>query len=239
MHYLVRLLWQTFPNLRQMIKLTCAQGNAFQLPVDRYGGNFDREAKHQGIDLDQMSFEIVRDLATEFMILNWRPVLVDNRQYQRVYSVGTASNSATLTTHDACQRLPANSNQLVVQQPVRALHCLPDPPHGLWSFISNTVALETLEQSVWRHYMSLTERVPRFPVLYTDLRDAVCESLAIPDPYFDAMLQGLIQRPSRIDIYPAEGVLDYSAKLAITYKQVPPRTATGQFMTFLKIDRRS
>jgi len=42
----------------------------------------------------------------------------------------------------------------------------------------------------------------------------------------------------RLEIYPAEGVLDYSAKTAITYKQVPPRTVAGQFMTYLKIDRR-
>lgn len=212
------LLWTVFPNFRRLLRLVCARKSPLSLPVDRYGGNFERHAREQGIDLDQMSFEIIRDLATELRVFNWRPVPVEGRQYQLVYSTGILDDD------------PGD--------PVKALYRVCGTDNKTWSFNPYTIELDHFEQEVWRHYMALTDRVPRFPVLYTDLRDSLCEQLAISDDVFDRSIATLIQAPRRLDIFPAEGILDYSEKLTITYKQVPPRTPHGQYMTFLKLDRR-
>lgn len=236
---LFRLLWRTFPHFRNVVIAVCGRSEGFVLPVHRYGGRFHREAQEQGLAIDQMSFEVVRDLASELLVLNWRPIFHDDGQYQHVYAAG-AAHLTSLIPDGGLDGVSVSRGSLSTGTDYAApIYAVGAYPAGVWTFIGNSVEIETFEQALWRHYLQLTDRVPRFPVLYPDLRDVVCEAWRIPDPHFDASVQELLRRPRRLEVYPAEGVLDYSSKTAITYKQVPPRTHAGQFMTFLKIDRKA
>lgn len=230
------LLWSTFPHFRNVVMAVCARPQAFALPVTRYGGHFGQAANEQGLEVDQMSFEIVRDLATELLVLNWRPIFRENGQVQIVYAAGSALTLGTSVggSPTQCGTTPAPSSAAG-----GGIQYVADLPEGrAWHFTGNSTDIERFEQVLWRQYLELTDRVPRFPVLYPTLRDVVCESLQIPDVHFDTSVHELLRKPRRLDIYPAEGILDYSSRTPITYKQVPPKTASGQFMTFLKIDRK-
>lgn len=230
------LLWTTFPHFRNVVTAVCARPQAFVLPVTRYGGHFARAVSQQGLEVDQMSFEIVRDLATELFVLNWRPIFRENGQVQVVYAAGSALTLGTSVggSPTRCGTTPAPSSAAG-----DGIQYVADLPDGrAWHFTGNSADIERFEQVLWRQYLELTDRVPRFPVLYPTLRDVVCESLHIPDVHFDTSVHELLRSRRRLDIYPAEGILDYSFKTPITYKQVPPKTVSGQFMTFLKIDRR-
>jgi len=233
-----QLLYLTFPLFRILVTSICERSEGYLVPQSRYGGLFAREAREQGLELDQMTFEVVRDLATDLFVLNWRPspISKDGVDYLNVYAVGKARTKAdrfgeAFTDETAIQDSATNGSGYIA--PVYAVN---EASNEEWVFVGNVVAIQDFEQALWRHYLRLTDQVPRFPVLYPDLRDAVCETLRIPDSHFDASIKELMRRPYRLEIYPAEGVLDYSSKAAITYKHVPPRTTAGQFMTFLKID---
>jgi hypothetical protein len=236
---LFKLFWKTFPYFRQLIKAVCGQPAGFLLPVNRYGGRFNDSAREQGLQFDQMSFEVIRDLATDFRVLNWRPIFMQDGQYQEVYPVGTATELPR-----GAEKPPATDASLDLQPEPGTAYIPPNyllelPLGRAWVFVGNTMALKSFEQALWTHYLQLTDRVPRAPVLYPELRDVVCRVLQLPDEHFNVSVMALIRRPRRLQIYPAAGVLDYSSKAAIAYKQVPPRTPAGHFMTYLKIDRRT
>jgi hypothetical protein len=233
-----RLLWQTFPLFRSVVTRVCSTPQGFLLPVDRSTGRFSDAASRQGLDADHISFEIVRDLATDLKVLNWHPVITDAQTQQKVYAVGSLRGSTHTSSACAMEARPSPLADLARAQnaPVYDAHLPPEYP---CLFVGNPLDPDAFERNLWREYLLQTDRVPRFPVLYSVVRDAVCEALRISDAAFDDGVSGLIEKPHRLNIYPAAGILDYASKVAITYKQIPPRTATGQFMTFLKIDRRS
>lgn len=236
---LFQLLWGTFPQFREVVAAICASGSSFVLPVSRYEGRFDEAARKERLHVDHMTFEVSRDLATDLLLINWRPVFEDDGEYQKVYAAGTLSTTETRKTEcaDPPIQLPNAGRHIPAGGYVAPMYVASEGS-GCRVFTGRSVDIEAFERILWRVYLRATGGVPRFPVLYPELRDAVCEELRITDLHFDVSLRTLIGNPRRLDIYPAEGLLDYSAKAAITYKQVPPRTGAGQFMTFLKLDRR-
>ena len=216
------------PKFRYVVQAIVQRPEGFLLPVDRYGRRFETEAAERGLRIDQISFEIVRDLATDLLVVNWRTEASMTGRYEVVYPAGLESGETSRTVIEGY-----SPPQYVVWGTDGLLPGF----EPTWSFRGNVVEPNVFEQTLWREYLVLTDRVPRFPVLYPQLRDSTCVRLQIPDLEFDAIIKALIQTPRRLVIYPTEGLLSYSNKTPITYKQVPPRTASGQFMTFLKIDK--
>jgi len=95
------------------------------------------------------------------------------------------------------------------------------------------------EQTLWREYLKLADMIPMSPVLYPSLRNQVCAELGISDQAFDCHLIALIRQPQRLSIHPSDGTLNYAANLAHIGKFLPPQTSEGNFIVYLKIERRS
>jgi len=86
-----QLLYLTFPLFRILVTSICERSEGYLVPQSRYGGLFAREAREQGLELDQMTFEVVRDLATDLFVLNWRPSV----SYRKVGGYAAASATGT------------------------------------------------------------------------------------------------------------------------------------------------
>jgi hypothetical protein len=87
--------------------------------------------------------------------------------------------------------------------------------------------------------LRLADMVPMSPALYPSLRNQVCAELCISDQTFDHHLISLIKQPQRLDIYPSDGTLSYAANLAHIGKLLPPQTSEGNFIVYLKMERRN
>jgi hypothetical protein len=80
--------------------------------------------------------------------------------------------------------------------------------------------------------------IPMSPVLYPSLRNQVCAAQRISDQAFDRHLIALIRQPKRLKIHPSDGTLNYAANLAHIGKFLPPQTSEGNFIVYLKLERR-
>ena len=102
----------------------------------------------------------------------------------------------------------------------------------------HNVSAKGFEQALWKEYLGLSDMRPRFPVLYPHLRNRVCAALRISDQVFDRHLRSLIQQPQRLNIYSSGGILSHE-DLAHLVKFLPAKTPQGQFIVYLKIERRN
>ena len=258
--FLLERIWQTYPRFRQMI-LTARDTEELDLPFYAWGDTFRNEASPlYGFDFDRITFEAIRDLATHkwIRLINWYPT-EDKRQI--VYPVASVVRFAEIiclaglpveqeTFAQQCRHQTALDMSLLTVRDDRYEiqgHMEPKAQGYLslqmdsdWVFIrDHDVSPNDFEQALWREYLGLSGMRPRSPVLYPDLRNQVCAVLRISDQVFDNHLLSLIREPRRLNIYPSGGMLNYAANLAHLGKFLPPKTSQGNFIVYLKLDRRS
>jgi hypothetical protein len=229
-------LWSTYPQFRSVLLITCNDARTMVLPLQRSLELFASAAVLQGLFVDQMSFELVRDLGTNLRILNWRTKFGDRGGEQTVYAVQTCVSCEG-------QGGPSREAEAVSikfrAEWLRSSYRPPSLDGTLYEYVENKMDIPPFEQQLWSSYLDLAKDIPLFPVLYSQLRDNVCEAGRISDATFDRLLASLMRNPRRLDIYPSSGVMPYSARAAVSYKQIPARMDSGDFMTFLKLTRRA
>jgi hypothetical protein len=257
--FLLKQMWQVYPRFRQVV-LTVRNSERLHLPLYNWDAFRQEGGNLYGLDFDRLNFEIVRDLTTQLGLVNWHPT-EDKPKRQIVYPVGLVATFREIislaglhveqeTFAQQCRHQAAlDLNLLVVQNDcyeAQAHVPFENPSYMILQtdsdyvfFRGHDVSSEEFEQVLWKEYLSLSSMRPRFPVLYPSLRNRVCAVLRISDQVFDHHLLSLIQRPRRLDIYPSGGVLNYAANLAHLVKFLPPKTSQGNFIVYLKIDRRS
>jgi hypothetical protein len=255
---LLERMWQTYPRFRQVV-LAVRDAEQLDLPFYARGDAFRQEVEPQyGFEFDRLTFETIRNLSTQLELVNWCPTEEKRQIVYPVVSLATFTEIISLTGLPVEQETLAQKCRHQIALDMKILdvqddhyipqaHIEPKAPGYLilqtdseYVFIrDHAVSTEDFEQVLWREYLRLSGMRPRFPILYPDLRNQVCTVLRISDQVFDKYLLHLIREPKRLNVYPSGGVLNYAANLAHLGKFLPPKTSQGNFIIYLKIERRS
>jgi hypothetical protein len=255
--FLLGRMWQTYPRFRRVVLLVRDSGQ-LELPFYARGKHFREEAScRYRFDFDRLTFETIRNLGTQFELLNWYPTERRGQIIYPVASVATLTEVISLTglaverdtyaqqcVHQAAldlNLLMIRDGRYETQGPLERKeegYLIVETETDQVFVKRRSVSTEDFEQVVWQEYLGLSSMRPRFPVVYPSLRNKVCASLRIPDRLFDRHLLSLIQEASRLSIYPSGGVLDYAANMAHLGKFLPPKTSQDNFIIYLKMDRR-
>lgn len=254
---LLESIWQVFPRFSQVI-LAVRDAGSLKLPFYNWDEYRKSGGKLFGLDMDRKSFEIVRDFGTQLGLLNWYP---PEDGWQIVYSAACVATQFELllapTERDHFGTMGHHCQHIIALEIDRSLVDQDRCPNETASEIAfqnglvlNTtpgcvfvkdhdVTSEHFERSVWREYLELADMISMAPVLYPTLRNQVCASLGISDSTFDRRLVYLIRQPQRLNVHPSDGTLSYAANLAHIGKFLPPQTSEGNFIVYLKMERRN
>jgi len=256
-HFLLERMWQTYPRFRQVV-LTARDNERLDLPF--YDWDIARQKGDDlyKLDLDRLSFEAIRDLATDLALINWHPTEDKRQIVYPVACLATHTEIFCLTGMPVKQQTFAQQcihqtaidlNLLTVKNSHYESQAYARPKDQGYLILQTDidqvfirdydVSSGDFEQALWQEYLSLSDMRQRFPVLYPNLRNQVCAALRISDPTFDRYLLSLIQQPHRLNIYPSGGVLNYAVNLAHIGKFLPPQADQGDFIVYLKIERRN
>jgi hypothetical protein len=256
--FLLERMWQTYPRFRQVV-LAARDAEQLDLPFYAWGDTFRQEAGPlYGFEFDRLTFEAIRDLATQLGLINWYPT---EEKRQIVYSVASVAILSEITSlaglpveqetfAQQCRHQTALDTGLLTVRDdhyeaqsniePKAEEYLRLQMNSDMLFVKDhDVSPDDFEQALWREYLGLSGMRPRSPILYPDLRNQVCAVIRISDQVFNRHLLSLIREPRRLNIYPSGGMLDYAANLAHLGKFLPPKTSQGNFIVYLKLDRRS
>jgi len=256
--FVLERMWQTYPRFRQVV-LAARDAEQVDLPFYAWGDTFRQEAGPlYGLEFDRLTFETIRGLATQLRLINWYPTEEKRQIVYPVASVATFTEVISLIRLSVKQETFAQQclhqtaldlnllivrNNLYEAQAHRELkmqgYLILQTESDQVFIRDHHVSPEDFEQVLWREYLSLSGMRLRSPVLYPDLRNQVCAVLRISDQVFDNHLLSLIREPRRLNIYPSGGMLNYAANLAHLGKFLPPKTSQGNFIVYLKLDRRS
>lgn len=255
-HFLISSFWHIYPRFRQVV-LTVRDAGPLDLPFYDWDDFRKQGGDLYGLDMDRRNFETIRDFATQLELINWYPTEASR---QVVYSAACVATYAELiwmaaelpvqeTCHQCRQTIALETGILTIQENRYRIQegseTIPSEYLVLQTnteqvFIKNhQVNLTEFEQTLWREYLELAEMVPMSPVLYPSLRNRVCSALHISDPTFDNNLAKLIKQPQRLNIFPSDGTLNYAANLAHIGKLLPPQSSEGNFIVYLKMERRN
>jgi len=255
--FLLGRIWQCYPRFRQLLLLVRNSGQ-LDLPFYARGDAFRQEMRSQDdLEFDHLTVQTVRDLATQLELVNWYPT-EDRRQI--IYPVACVTTFTEIVAlaglpiatetyaQQCCHHCGLDLNLLTIRNDHYELSggiALDVQGYLIMQtgsdqvFVKNhEVPLERFEQVLWKEYLGLSDMRPYFPVLYPNLRNWVCATLRISDRLFDRLLLSLIREPQRLIIYPSGGVLNYAANLAHLGKFLPPKTSQGNFIVYLKMDRK-
>jgi len=255
--FLLQGLWQIYPRFG---KIVLAVRDARQLDLPFY--NWDEYRKQggdlHGLDMDRKNFEITRDFATQLGLINWYPT-ENSRQIvypaacvatysEIIWMIGNPVARETISHH--CRHVVALETGILTvhedryqlqrdSRPVLPEYLVLQTATDNIFIKDHQVTSADFEQTLWREYLKLADMIPMSPVLYPSLRNQVCTELCISDQAFDSHLISLIRQPQRLNIHPSDGTLSYAANLAHIGKFLPPQTSEGNFIVYLKIERRN
>jgi hypothetical protein len=231
---------------------------------DRTGENFQRSIERYGLDMTQWTFEASRDLATQLDLINWRmldpeevlqdPVL--GRSGYLLYLTSTIcrlselqvqTGSLGLCGEFAAKRiqecredfkgLPAHNARAFCEGATDRGYVCIEVPDDAVLIKHEVVAEKDFEEVLWQEYLKMTDRVPREPVYYCQLRDKVCEMFRIPDHLFDRTIDNMINHPTLFSIRVSPGEGSLPMQRATSRKQIPPKYLADSYMVYLKIER--
>ena len=255
--FLLERIWQTYPRFSQII-LTVRDVGKLDVPFHNWDTQRKLGKDFYGLNMDRNNFEILRDFAFQLGVINWYPT--ENRR-QIVYPTACVVKQSEITAligSPPIQETYAQRCQYTTAQELGILiteegiyHVLNTeiftskdymvlrPDFEVVFIKDHEISLVDFEQALWRNYLQLSDMVPMSPVLYPPLRNQVCAELRIGDQAFDYQLKLLIRKPQRLNIHPSDGTLNYAANLAHIGKLLPPQTSEGNFIVYLKIERRN
>lgn len=220
---LVQGMLQTYVRFRRLVKaLTALEGNELEVPMGESSQRFTEVTEvlnKAGLrDFNRIYFEIVLDISNQLGLANWH-VKDDEPRNWVLY----------LTCSIAFLRgMKEDARGLLVH--------LSDET---WRISFNSVSLDVFREQLWKDYLSLTRYVARKPVLYSNLRSRVCYSLRVSDRLFDELAGKIILSDPKYLLVGAGGTLSFRRDSASLIKSLPPKTDRGEYMVYLKMDRRT
>ena len=164
------------------------------------------------------------DLATQLGLVNW---YVENK----------TPDSRTWVVYLTCSIAIVQPNSLEEASSVEELSV--NLGQERWNIRFGNPTHEEFREVLWRNYLELTKYIARKPVFYSNLRSRVCYSLRISDAVFDNYAQKIMSGDSKFRLVGAGGTLPFNRDSASLLKSIPPKTDRGEYVVYLKMDRRS
>lgn len=237
-----------------MLAIRDADGSII-LPTVRGKEIFQKEARRYGITCDQWDYEIVRDLATQLEVVNWRIDLQGTERNHKVYLICEVVTWSDLT-HERRSAKPESFKYRCIEHFKENLKhssskgdvsdCAVSQGYVVASRLRNPIFLKSLtmhqnefDDAIWQDYLGLTEQSAMRPIFFSDLREEVCERLLMSNVGFDIQVLRMINSPGRYrtKVYAGGGALPHLPGKDMLRKDLPPKTGTDEYMTYLKLDR--
>lgn len=217
---LIQGMLQTYARFRRLVRaLTILKGNEIEVPMTPDTDDFVQTLNRSGLpNLSRIYFETIVDLATQLGLTNWHQKEEGPRSWV-VYLT-----CSVLILQDGDENVEGFALDLSDEK---------------WRIIFNSVPLEKFREQLWKDYLHLTRYVARKPILYSELRSRVCYSLRISDMSFDNMAKQIMQADSKYLLVGAGGTLAFRRDSASLIKSLPPKTDRGEYMVYLKMDKRN
>ena len=183
--FLVGRMWQTYPRFRQVI-LSVRDNEQVVLPFYARGKAFRREADSPyGFDFDRLTFETIRNLASQLELANWYPTEDRKQIVYPVASLVTWSEIMSLAglpvqletyAHQCLHQTATDLSILTVRDDryeIQASTQHSKQEYLILQTVSDQVfvrdhdaSFEDFEQALWQEYLGLSSMRPRYPVLY-------------------------------------------------------------------------
>jgi len=176
---------------------------------------FRPEAEKIGLNIGQMAFDVIRDIATVLGIVNW---YYDGEGLERRQHVYLTCTPTTEVPRRRSIRLRWNDDWLYI--------------------VEKLVDRASFRDALWRAYLALADGIPGSPIFYSAVREKVCAALRIRDDQFDAEVLRMVDWDDVFQVVWSEGVLPYQRDSAGMLKSLPPKTESGNYIVYLKIVRR-
>jgi len=235
------------------------------LPLRKEKGLFKSFAEKYQLRVNQLQFEVVRNLLTQLEILNWREKKNGNRM-QTVYpiatvlklsevreSIDTASELSNVKNVSFNQFLKdlTEEGRLSITHEMSTADILKQVEDREYTTIKlreteDYLLIRTLnvnsscfEEVLWEEYLKISDYKSNYPVYYTELRDDVCERLRISDRTFDSFIKRMINKPQEylVKLHPGGGPMPPRRGLSSMLKALPPKTGSDEYITFIKATR--
>jgi hypothetical protein len=176
---------------------------------------FKPEVGRYGLDVSQMVFDTVRDVATSLGLINWYVSGGGLERRQHLYL--------------ACKLNENDPGKYFVK--IRS--------GGFWLYaVENVLNRGRFRDSLWRAYLSLVDNIPGSPVFYSQVRERVCADLRIRDDQFDRGVMTMVENDEFLRVVWSEGELPYQQNSASMLKSLPPKNEWGGYVVYLKIVRK-
>jgi hypothetical protein len=210
-------------------------------------------ASQYGLSLNQVQFEVVRDLFTQLGIFNWREKMNVNRMQllyliSRIFKLSEVTNRDEKTNEQFLKEifgqtdtpLKMTAAEIADKAEKQGYTAIKMENSGEIFFVmGTTVDNSVFEEVLWKEYLKMSDYKSRYPVYYSELRDNVCEKLRISDVTFDDRIKRMINKPHEytVKLYPAGGPMPPRRGLSSMLKVLPPRTGSDEYITFIKASR--
>ena len=224
---LMQTLFESYPIFRTfLLTLKGAPSSEIQLPDVRHTPErwrFRESSRRNGLDIDMLTFAIMRDLLWQAGYVNWytekRPANGESSSSELWYRVYLTASLATSGGGEDC---PVSFLDNRIRYFVRV----------------SEVDEEIFNGTLWQEYLRRTNDVPLRPVFYAELRTAICSRLLISDRDFDEQIGRLLRTGTPFNVVWSSGTLPYTKEAASLLNNLPPKSADGQYLVYLKIGRK-
>jgi hypothetical protein len=254
---LVVSMLERYPAFRQVLLAIRNNDGKVSLPTARGKELFENEARKYGIICDQWDYEIVRDIATQLELVNWMKDLKSVERKHTVYLICEVVTWSDITHaravtkgksfKDMCiQHFKANLRSHLSSPKEEILAAATSRGYIVTRRVRNPLLLKPLatnedgfDEALWSEYLKLTKQSPMRPIFFSALRERVCERLLMSNMAFDIQVIRMINMPStyRTKVYPGGGALPHLPGIDMLRKDLPPKTGTDEYITYLKLDR--
>jgi len=216
---LIRGMLQTYVRFRSLVKcVALTDGNEIEVPMgDTRQAFIDVLSKIGLRDFSRIYFETVVDLSTQLGLTNWH--LRDNESRNWILYM-TSSIQFLRGEVETTKGFVAHLGE------------------ETWTIIFNSVSLDIFREQLWKDYLSLTKYIARKPVPYSNLRSKVCYSLRMGDRLFDGLARVIMLADAKYLLVGAGGTLSFRRDSASLIKSLPPKTDRGEYMVYLKMDKK-
>ena len=203
---------KAYPHFGELLK-TLQKHGTMVLPMRNIPA-FRPEIQKYGLDMHQVAFDTVRDLATSVGLVNWYTKGSADERRQFVYLVCGQVD----TFSEAHYTLYYMTQQVYLE--------------------SNRVSIKQFRDSLWDNYLECVNGIPGAPVFYSELRMYVCYDLKISDSEFNKQILGLFEDDETLNVIWSQGTLPRKRDSASMLKSLPPKNEDGNYIIYLKIVRK-
>ena len=229
---LMQTVFESYPIFGTfLLTLKGAPSNEIQLPDVRHTPErrrFRELARRNGLNIDMLTFAVMRDLLWQAGYVNW---YIEKRAVEREDNKNTSDGSWYRVYLTAS--LTASGEGEGEDCPVSFLD-----NRTRYLVRVNEVDEEVFNGTLWQEYLRRTNDVPLRPVFYAELRTATCTRLRMSDRVFDEQIARLLRNGTPFYVVWSSGTLPYSMEASSLLKNLPPKSADGQYMVYLKIGRK-